>query len=290
MSSVGIHAADHEPSLRGWFDTSYMSRRVGRVRGERARYLASHVRVELYLTTPHQAYTYCQRDNSVSLTFSIIHLYGDMNMAKSAPVALSTSPFTSLKDSAFQQAGAAQTLESVAQFAIERIKGFPKDVPSEAKDELYEGYRMKFDALNPAKVYAVINDHYVLATQEHKDAKNVEKVEIGVAYAFSYSSQEFGKLANTRPALHALIKGVREKCSTYCSNRLGDLKRAASRILNEGKERQRSANKDFAEFVVDWFKDTAPTRLKSAKARSDKSADEKRFNEAKVAFMVKWNA
>jgi hypothetical protein len=220
-----------------------------------------------------------------------------MNMAKvkasvetSTPVETSTSTFTSLKDSAFQQAGAAQTLESVAQFAIERIKGFPKDVPSEAKDELYEGYRMKFDALNPAKVYAVINDHYVLATQEHKDAKNVEKVEIGVAYAFSYSSQEFGKLANTRPALHALIKGVREKCSTYCSNRLGDLKRAASRILNEGKERQRGANKDFAEFVMDWMKDSAPTRLKSAKNRGDSSADEKRFNEAKVAFMVRWNA
>jgi len=214
-------------------------------------------------------------------------------MAKKAAqvVELATQEtFTSLKDSAFQQAGAAQTLESVAQYAIEKIAGFPASISSEAKDELYEGYRMKFDALNPAKVYAVINDHYVLATQEHIDAANVEKVQIGVAYAFSYSSQEFGKLANTRPALHKLIKDVREKCSTYCSNRLGDLKRAANRILNEGKERQRGANKDFAEFVMDWMKDTAPTRLKSAKNRGDSSADEKRWNEAKVAFMVKWNA
>ena len=213
-------------------------------------------------------------------------------MAKSKPaVAFTQTPsFTSLKDSAFQQAGAAQTLESVARYAIERIEGFPKEVPSEAKDELYEGYRMKFDALNPKQTYAVINDHYVLATQEHMDAKNVEKIEIGVAYAFSYSSQEFGKLANTRPALHALIKEVREKCSTYCSNRLGDLKLAATKILNEGKERNRSANKDFAEFVDAWMKDSAPTRLKSAKARGDATADEKRFNEAKVAFMVKWNA
>lgn len=213
-------------------------------------------------------------------------------MAKSKTVATftQTPSFTSLKDSAFQQAGAAQTLESVARYAIERIEGFPKEVPSEAKDELYEGYRMKFDALNPKRTYAVINDHYVLATQEHMDAKNIEKIEIGVAYAFSYSSQEFGKLANTRPALHALIKEVREKCSTYCSNRLGDLKRAANKILNEGKERQRSANKDFAEWVEIFFKDTAPTRLKSASARGDSTADVKRWNEAKVAFMVKWNA
>ena len=209
--------------------------------------------------------------------------------AKTA-AAFTQGSFTSLKDSAFQQAGAAQTLESVARYAIERIEGFPASIPAEAKDELYEGYRMKFDALNPSKVYAVINDHYVLATQEHMDTKNIEKIEIGVAYAFSYSSQEFGKLANTRPALHALIKEVREKCSTYCSNRLGDLKRAANKILNEGKERTRSANKDFAEWVEIFFKDTAPTRLKSAAARGDSTADQKRWNEARVAFMVKWNA
>jgi len=198
--------------------------------------------------------------------------------------------FSSLKDSAFQQAGAYQTLESVARYALAEIKDFPKEIPSEAKDALYEGYRMKFDVLQPATMYAVINGHYVLATQEHKAAKTVEKVEIGVPYAYSYSAQEFGKLANTNPALHALIKGIREKCSTYCSNRLGDLKRAATKILNEGKERQRGVNKDFAEFVEAWFKDTAPDRLKSAKNRGDGSADDKRFNEAKVAFMVKWKA
>jgi len=196
--------------------------------------------------------------------------------------------FTSLKDSAFQQAGAHQTLESVARYVLANVKDFPKEVPTEAKDSLYEGYRMKFDALQPAVMYAVINGHYVLASEEHKAAKNVEKVEIGVPYAYSYSAQEFGKLANTNPALHALVKGIREKTSTYCSNRLGDLKRAATRILNDGKERQRGVNKDFAEFVEAWFKDTAPDRLKSAKHRGDTSADDKRFNEAKVAFMVAW--
>jgi len=196
--------------------------------------------------------------------------------------------FTSLKDSAFQQAGAHQTLESVARYALTQIKDFPKEVPVEAKDALYEGYRMKFNALQPAIMYAVINGHYVLATQEHIKADNVEKVEIGIPYAYSYSAQEFGKLANTNPALHALVKGIREKTSTYCSNRLGDLKRAANKILNEGRERQRGVNKDFAEFVEAWFKETAPDRLVSAKNRGDKSADDRRFAEAKVAFMVKW--
>lgn len=211
-------------------------------------------------------------------------------MAKEKTLASPDVLFSSLKDGAFQQAGAAQTLDSFARFVLSKVANFPKDISSEARDELYEGYRMKFDALNPKRMFAVINGHYVLASQEHIAAKNVEKLEIGVAYAYSYSQQEFGKLANTNPALHALVKDIRDKCSTYCSNRFGDLKRAANKILNEGKERQRSANKNFDEFVEAWFKDTAPDRLKSASARGDATANEKRFNEAKVAFMVKWHA
>jgi hypothetical protein len=214
-----------------------------------------------------------------------------MNMAKSAAKVLESAKqvsFTSLKDSAFQQAGAHQTLESVARYALAQIKDFPKEVPTEAKDSLYEGYRMKFDVLQPAVMYAIINGHYVIASPEHIANDKVEKVEIGVPYAYSYSAQEFGKLANTNPALHALIKEIREKTATYCSNRLGDLKRAANKILNNGKDRNRGVNKDFYEFVEAWFKDTAPDRLKSAKNRGDSSADEKRWNEAKVAFMVKW--
>ena len=211
-------------------------------------------------------------------------------MAKKSVSATSVALFTSLKDSAFQQAGAAKTLEDVAHFVMERVPSFPTEVPSEAKEELYAGYMLKFESLRPAKVYAVISGHYVEPTQEHLSAKNVEKIELGVSYAFSYSSQEFGKLKNTNPALHALIGKIRSDFADYASNRLGDLKRAATKILNNGKTRERTANKDFAEWVEVFFKDTAPTRLKSAKARGDSSADEKRWNDAKVAFMVKWNA
>ena len=203
--------------------------------------------------------------------------------------AMRDATFVSFKDGAFQQAGADSTLESFARYCIEKAKGFPKEISSEIKNEIYEGYRMRFDQLTPKRTYAVIDGHYVRATEEHMMAKSVEKIEIGVAYAYSYTSQEFGKLAQDRPALHKLVKMIREKCSTYCSNRMSDLKRRANIILNEGKERTRTANKNFEEFVDDWFKEVAPTRLKGAKARSDATADEKRFNDAKVAFMVKWN-
>lgn len=213
-----------------------------------------------------------------------------MAKATKAATAQVATSFTSLKDLGYQQAGNFEKSISMAQHALDNIAGFPKDIATEAKDELYEGYRMRFSENNPAVMYAVINDHYVKATPEHIAAKNVEKIEIGVAYAFSYSSQEFGKLKNTQPALHALIEVIRTKCNTYCSNRLGDLKRAANAILNKDKPRERTANKDFAEFVTAWMNDAAPTRLISAKNRGDASADAKKFNEAKVAFMVKWNA
>ena len=125
--------------------------------------------------------------------------------------AIRDASFASLKDGAFQQAGADSTLESFAKYAIQHIKDFPKEIPVEAKDELYEGYRMRFDQLNPKKAYAVIDGHYVRATEEHMMAPNVEKIEIGVAYAYSYTSQEFGKLAQNRPALHALALAAREE-------------------------------------------------------------------------------
>jgi hypothetical protein len=227
-------------------------------------------------------------DNFINRSF-----YGDLNMAskatKSAKTQTSTS-FTSLKDAGFQQAGTHSTMADIARYVMSQDATFPAEVSQTVRDALYEGYRLKFSHLNPAKPYAVINDHYVEATQEHLTNDKVEKILVGVEYAFSYSQQEFGKLKNTKPALHALIGGVRDKTVSYCSNRLGDLKRTAKTVLGEDKpkDRKRSANKDFAEFVDEWFKTSAPDRLKSANARGDASADIKRFNDAKVAFMTKW--
>jgi hypothetical protein len=88
-----------------------------------------------------------------------------------------------------------------------------------------------------------------------------------------------------------LIGKVRDKTSTYCSNRLAELKRVAIRLQKDatGEESStRKANKNFEEFVDDWFKDTAEDRLKTAKSRGDATADAKRFTNAKIAFMTKW--
>ena len=195
--------------------------------------------------------------------------------------------FKDLEDLGYQQAGNFESSQKMAQYALANIAGFPDDVPSEARDKLYNGYRKRFNQLNPAQTFAVINGHYVTPTAEHLANTKVEKVVIGVEFAFSYTSQEFGKLAQQNAELHKLVKSIRERTSTYCSNRLSDLKRSARKILNAGQERKRTANKNFAEYVDAFFTD-ALDRIKSAKARSDSTADLDRFNRAKVAFMVEW--
>ena len=195
---------------------------------------------------------------------------------------MTTKPFASLRDMGYQQAKTGDNLTTQAQFAIDSIMGFPADIPAEAKSELYAGYQLRYSENHPAETYAVINGHYVKATDEQVKNKKVEKVEIGVAYAFSYSSQEFGKLANTNPALHAIVKKWRSDVSDYCSNRLGDLKRAATKLLNKGKTTQRQTL-DFAESAKKVF-DQLGNSVKVKAGRGDTTADPVKFKQAVDAF------
>jgi hypothetical protein len=194
---------------------------------------------------------------------------------------------SSLKDLGYQQAKTGDSLETQAQFALDNIAGYPEDMPSEAKDALYDGYRMRYSERKPATMYAVINDHYVVATEEHLKNKKVEKIEIGVAYAFAYSSQEFGKMKNTNPALHGIIKVIRDDVANYCSNRLGDLERAAKRLIakKDGKTR---ITLDFAQSMLKAF-EAQEKSVKIKQAKGDTTADTAKFALAVKAFWTTYN-
>ena len=194
---------------------------------------------------------------------------------------------SSLKDLGYQQAKTGDTLETQAQFALDNITGFPEDVPSEAKDALYDGYRMRYNERKPATMYAVINDHYVLATPEQVQNKKVEKVEMGVAYAFSYSSQEFGKLKNTNPALHGIIKTIRDDVADYCSNRLGDLKRAAKKLIAK-KDGTSRITLDFAQSMLKAF-EAQEKSVKVKQAKGDTTANSAKFALAVKSFWMTYN-
>jgi hypothetical protein len=196
-----------------------------------------------------------------------------------------TASYLSLKDMGYAQAKTGDSLADQAQYAIASIAGFPADIPAESRAELYSGYQLRFNENRPAVTYAVINGHYTIATPEQIANTKVEKIDIGVAYAFSYSSQEFGKLANTNPALHSIIKVWRSDAADYCSNRLGDLKRAATKLLNKGKTQQRQTL-DFAESMTKLFEAQAKS-VKVKAGRGDASANEVKYKAAVAAF---WKA
>jgi hypothetical protein len=197
------------------------------------------------------------------------------------------STISSLKDLGYQQAKTGDSLETQAQFALENIKGFPDDVPSEARESLYDGYRMRYSERKPAVMYAVINDHYVIATPEQVQNKKIEKIEIGVAYAFAYSSQEFGKLKNTNPALHGIIKSVRDDVADYCSNRLGDLRRAAKKLTAK-KDGATRTTLDFAQSMLKAF-EAQEKSVKVKQAKGDTTANSAKFALAVKAFWTTYN-
>jgi hypothetical protein len=197
------------------------------------------------------------------------------------------STISSLKDLGYQQAKTGDSLETQAQFALENITGFPEDVPSEARESLYEGYRMRYSERKPAVMYAVINDHYVVATPEQVENKKIEKIEIGVAYAFAYSSQEFGKLKNTNPALHGIIKTVRDDVADYSSNRLGDLRRAAKRLIAK-KDGASRTTLDFAQSMLKAF-EAQEKSVKVKQAKGDTTANSAKFALAVKSFWTIYN-
>ena len=192
-----------------------------------------------------------------------------------------------LKDLGYKQAIISDTLSKQALYALEHIVGFPKEIPDESKAELYAGYKLRYAENHPPVAYAVINGHFVRATDEHIANKAVEKIEVGIDYAFSYTAQEFGKLKSTEPERHALIAAVRDKVQTYCSNKLGDLKRAASKLQNEGSTRTRETV-DFVQSVNKAF-DAFTKSVKTKQGKGDTTAKPGHFKLAVDAFWKAYN-
>jgi hypothetical protein len=220
---------------------------------------------------------------------AVSYFIGEVIMVTKTNTVVQNDTITSLKDGAYKQALAGDRVESIAQYCIVNIKGFPDEVPSEAKEQLYDGYRLRFNERNTASKYARVNDHYLLidgSNPELNDAK--EQVVIGVDYAFSFTQQQFGKMKTDNPYLYPIIKDIRDRCNTYCSNRLGDLKRQARVIVNRGKSKERGATSDFAQRITDVFEDLR-VKCDNASKRGDETANKDKFAKAKLAFMTVWN-
>jgi len=191
----------------------------------------------------------------------------------------------------FAQAGTGDALTSHAQTAMSLIVGFPEEISDEARAMLYTGYRKRWDANHPAKLYAVIDGNYVEATADMVKNKKVEKVEIGMHHIFSYTQQEFGKLKVSQPTMYALMQPIRSSINDYCQGALADLKNKARKIIKKDNPTPRAPNLDFADWLNDPKKGVIPAmrdKCKTAKGRGDATANEAMLNEAIIAFLAKW--
>lgn len=204
------------------------------------------------------------------------------------------TPILSYTDGAFKQATASDTVTDFAKFVMEKNSGFGTPdfkLSDKVKEEIIQGYRMRFSARNPAKAYAVIGNEYfdMEKIEPSQKDKVKEKIEVGVEVALNFTSNEFGKLANDRPQYHKLIGKWRTDTSTYCSNRFKDLEREAKRLVSGGTKK-RTANLSFAETIDKTVEDLKTKLAKCVANKTDSTANQEKFNKALSAFLAVWKA
>lgn len=182
----------------------------------------------------------------------------------------------SMKDAGYQTAQLGEGRAAIAAYVLEQCPDFLDNCPKEVKEELFAGFQLRANELWGAKTYRTGDTGALL-----EDPNGNISIDVNVAMA--YSGQAFGKMKDENPALHGLLKGMREKFSKYASACMADIKGAVSRLVNANKPRERTANKAFDEAVKASF-DALEKRVKVAEGRGDTTADPLKFRLAKEAF------
>jgi hypothetical protein len=205
---------------------------------------------------------------------------------------------TSLEDLGFKHGGALNTVKQLASWAIDNVKGFPENVSADDVLSVRKGYLHRYSLDNPAKTYVVIENKLCLESDLVLSGidipKTAERRNIGVDYAFSFTSQEAGKLKESESepkGTYKIVSEIRTDANKYTSNAWGKLVTEGVKVSNDRKgiKPERKANLDFYEFLYDKDKGVLSimqTRCKNAKVKGDSTADEKRLQKAIVAFNV----
>ena len=198
-------------------------------------------------------------------------------MKASKPV-VAFAAVQSFKDAGYQSAVSGERTAAIARFVYDKCPTFLDEVPKEIKNELEEGFAIRWQEINPAVKYTT--------DWVPSDKGNIE---VTLAFALSYSQQAFGQMKNEDPVKHSVIKQVRDAFNKYKSNRLADLRTAVRRVANEGKTTTRQQAKQFVAWLDDTF-DTMKARCKTATARGDADANEVKLRVAIDAFKRAYHA
>lgn len=196
---------------------------------------------------------------------------------------------TSFEDAGYKQARTGEASAGIAAWVLDRCPTFVDDVPKEVKTALYAGFQLRKHELTGEKFYK-LGEGGTYIPLDKKPGDDVQGIVcMTINTAMSYSPQEFGKMRESDPAKHAIIRPLRDAFSDYAGNCLRDLKAAVRRKMAAGQPRQRGANKAFCEAMKAAF-DTYEKRVKTAKDRGDVEADPLKFKLAVDAFWKAYNA
>ena len=196
----------------------------------------------------------------------------------------------SVKDAAYQFARSNETSATMAQYIVDQDSDFPEKISPELRGQLYAGFMLRSNELRGSEVYTYGEGDTLIRrgnTVRTPDFKMPEKaIEFSVYYCASMGAQDFGQLKSKHPQQHGIIKAIREDFQKYASNTLGDIVRAAKRLLNDGDTQKRAvASHGFIEALEKAF-DVFDKRVKTASNRGDATANETKYLAAKNAF---WN-
>ena len=198
---------------------------------------------------------------------------------------------TSVKDAAYKFARAGETSASIARYIMDNDSSFPDEVSKELKADLNAGFMLRASELWGDEFYKLGDGGTYIPLGNSIQLKNVapeNSIRIGLSYCFAMSQQEFGQLKNKDPQLHSIVKPMRDKFSKYSHNNIVALKLAARTLLNNGKSKERTGNKNFVDALIDMFA-TFDKRVLNAEARLDSTASPINYRMAKDAFWSAYN-
>ena len=198
----------------------------------------------------------------------------------------------SISDIALNHGRADNQIDHCAKMALEKIKGFPvlADVSEENIQSLRDGYAIAYKEVFKPVTYAVINGHYVQASQEHISNDKVEKIELTLDYCLSFTTHEIGTVFKENPALKALIRKERDDQSTYISTKIKRLVAKANEILKKMAGETTKREKVLFNVTVAKFFDAQEKSVKVKEKGGYPSANPAKFLTAMEAFWKVYGA
>lgn len=183
----------------------------------------------------------------------------------------------SLADVGYQQGKNASGLETLTQFAMDRIHtlGDPtldraEQIDKESRDELKKGYMTYFnEKIKPTRYFLIVDSNIVEKPEaEWNESEGYEKRTLNVHVAFGMTQAAMNELKESSPNYHGMVQELKTDFNAYASNRLGDLIRKAKELRAKklGLKRERAPTKVF----TDWEKEVLEgilTRAKNAESR-----------------------